>query len=125
MSDSLDVQGVRAVLVFADSPVDSCEWWASIFGTTRHEDSGFFWVNLPGGIELGFHPSDETRNPQGRSTVPYWRVEDLDTALEIVITAGATLHRGPLDIDHERRIAQVKDPYGTVFGFDQQNGHAP
>lgn len=71
-----------------------------------------------GGVELGFHPADDTRNPRGGSPVVYWAVESVDTTRTALLDRGCTHHRGPLDIDDGRRICQLVDPFGTVFGLD-------
>ena len=106
-------------MVFTESPADSCNWWGDLLGATVRTASGFFWLDLPGDVELGFHPADEAKNPLGGSTVPYWRVDDLEAALTAVLKAGGRRHRGPLDLEDGRRIAQVVDPFGAVVGFDQ------
>jgi len=116
--EPLELLGVRAVMVFSDDPAGSCRWWANLLGLEMHTEDGFCWVDTPAGIELGFHPSDDGRNPFGSSTVPYWRVPDLDAALARLEAAGARRHRGPIRVDPTRRIAQVTDPFGVVMGID-------
>ncbi len=73
----------------------------------------------PAGVELGFHPVDDERNPRGGgSPVVYWGVEDLDQVRERLLAAGCAHHRGPLTIEPGRRIAQLRDPFGTVVGIE-------
>lgn len=72
------------------------------------------------GIEFGFHPLDERRNPRGGSPVPYWAVDSVDVVRGRLLDAGCVHHRGPLDVGDGsgRRIAQVRDPFGNVIGID-------
>ena len=72
----------------------------------------------PDGVEVGFHPADHEKNPRGGSTVVYWRTDDLDEERERLIASGCTPWRGPLDVDDRRRICQLTDPFGIVFGLD-------
>ena len=114
----LGIHGVRAVMVFSADPDASSRWWADIMGVPTHAEGRFRWIDVPGGVELGFHPADTAKNPPGASTVPYWRVDSLHATVQRVTGAGGTLHRGPLDIEDGRRICQVRDPFGLVMGFD-------
>lgn len=118
-SVGLALSGIRSVMVFSDSPSSACAWWAQVMCLPANEANGFHWIDMPGGIELGFHPADPEKNAHGRSTVPYWRTPDLDESLAQLVAAGAAHHRGPLDIENGRRIAQIVDPFGTVFGLDE------
>lgn len=106
-------------MIFTASPRESSAWWGSVLDLPVQSADGFYWLDLPGQVELGFHPADEAKNPLGMSTVPYWRTADLDAAMATFAAAGAIRHRGPLTIDDGRRIAQMVDPFGAVFGLDQ------
>ncbi|MEU1628731.1 VOC family protein [Streptomyces sp. NPDC020096] len=112
---------VRTVMVFADDPEKSARWWASVLDAEVHleVDGGrvYAWLDV-GGIELGFHPADETRNPHGGSPVVYWAVDDMDTVRTRLLDAGCTHHRGPIEAEPDRKICQLTDPFGTIFGLD-------
>ncbi|MGW7002631.1 VOC family protein [Streptomyces sp. NPDC054933] len=112
---------VRTVMVFADDPEKSARWWASVLDTEVHleVDDGrvYAWLDV-GGIELGFHPADETRNPRGGSPVVYWAVDDVDMVRTRLLDAGCTHHRGPIEAEPGRKICQLTDPFGTIFGLD-------
>lgn len=117
--ERLQLTGVRAVMVFCDDPGGSCAWWARVLDVRPRGSVAFAWIDLPGGVELGFHPADPEKNPSGASTVPYWSVPDLDAALRVLVSAGAHRLRGPLEVEPGRRIAQVRDPHGAVIGLDE------
>ena len=109
-------------MVFADDPEASARWWGKTLGAEVHVDrdgtSVFAWIDTSGGVELGFHPADDERNPRGGSPVVYWAVESVNATREALLARGCTHHRGPLDIGAERSICQLTDPFGTVFGLD-------
>ena len=75
----------------------------------------WFYVD---GIEYGFHPADDARNPRGGSPVVCWFVESHDAARGRLLAAGCAPHRGPLRVDGNRQISQLVDPFGTIFGLD-------
>ncbi|MFE6767133.1 VOC family protein [Streptomyces sp. NPDC057689] len=49
--------------------------------------------------------------------VVYWGVADLDRVRERLPAAGCAHHRGPLTAQPGRRMAQLRDPFGTAIGF--------
>ncbi|MER5972131.1 VOC family protein [Streptomyces sp. NPDC002055] len=114
-------RGIRTVMVFVDDPEGAARWWAELLKTEPHFDingtSIYAWLDIEG-IELGFHPASPKSNPHGRSTVPYWVVDDVHQVRERLLDAGCTHHRGPLRVETGRQICQLVDPFGTVFGLD-------
>jgi predicted enzyme related to lactoylglutathione lyase len=115
--------GVRNVMIFADDPDESAEFWGGLLNLTVHRDvaadgSVYAWLVLPDGSEMGWHPAEDETNPRGASPVVYWAVEDLDKVRDVLLAAGCTHLRGPLSIGPRRRIFQRRDPFGTVVGLD-------
>ena len=115
------MRGIRTVMVFVDDPEAAARWWSAVFETEVKLDidgpNVYAWLDIDG-LEFGFHQASPKNNPHGGSTVPYWAVEDLDTERKRLLDAGCTHHRGPLDVEPGRRICQLVDPFGTVFGLD-------
>lgn len=112
---------IRAVMTFVADPEQAARWWADFFKTEVqldvNGDNVYAWLDIDD-LEFGFHQASPKNNPHGSSTVPYWAVDDLDTARERMMNAGCTHHRGPLRVEESRRICQLTDPFGTVFGLD-------
>lgn len=115
------LRGVRTIMTFAVDPEKSARWWADILDAQVQldvdGDSVYAWFDHDG-VEYGFHPADDTRNPRGGSPVVYWAVDDLTAARERLLAAGCTHHRGPLRVDASRQICQLSDPFGTIIGLD-------
>ncbi|MFF4583137.1 VOC family protein [Streptomyces sp. NPDC001373] len=115
------MRGIRTVMVFVDDPEVAARWWGNIFEAEVKLDINgtavYAWLDL-GGLEFGFHQASPKANAHGRSTVPYWSVEDLEAERKRLLEAGCTHHRGPLDVEPGRRICQLIDPFGTAFGLD-------
>ena len=46
----------------------------------------------------------------------YWRTDDFDARRYYLESIGATLYRGPLDIEDSMAMCQLKDPFGNLIG---------
>ena len=111
------------IMIFSEDPEKSADWWGNVLdapvGLDVKGDSVFAWFTISG-LEVGFHMLDEKNNPRGGGLVPYFAVPDLDTALNTLLAAGCTRHRGPYTPDDGtgHRIAQIVDPFGNIIGLD-------
>ncbi|HEX7255787.1 MAG TPA: VOC family protein [Gaiellaceae bacterium] len=113
---------VRALMLFAEDTHAVAEWWAAAFGVERleveqHEQGAFVFFDAAG-LEIGVHAADPEKNPVGGSPVVYFSVESVSSTRAQLLGRGATPHRGPLAVDRDRSICQLKDPFGNVFGLD-------
>jgi len=104
-------------MYFVDDPDQAANWWASAMNTEAIHEGEFSYIDI-GELEIGFHPNNDGRNPYGSSTVAYFRTDDLETRRKYFLGLGCSMHRGPLEISPTRRIAQLTDPFGNVFGLD-------
>jgi predicted enzyme related to lactoylglutathione lyase len=106
-------------MYFVDDPQVAASWYAKhLFNDVRvQQESGFFWFEA-GTIEVGFHPSNDEKNPAGGGSVVYWRVENFDRSRDALLRAGCESWRGPLGLSPERRICQLRDPFGNIFGLE-------
>ncbi len=46
-----------------------------------------------------------------------WEVESFDRALQHLTSLGATLYRGPMNIENGWRMCKLKDPFGNLLGL--------
>lgn len=46
-----------------------------------------------------------------------WEVESFDEAFTHLTGLGATLYRGPMNIENGRRMCKLKDPFGNLLGL--------
>ena len=106
-------------MFFADDPEACGRWWAGqlLDRAEIRVEGGYCWFDV-GGVEVGFHPADAERNPRGGSPVVYWAATDVLAQRQAFLDDGCTPHRGPLDIEPGRRICQLMDPFGNIFGLD-------
>lgn len=106
-------------MFFVSDPRGCCAWWSEHLGdgaVVRVEEGGFCWFET-GGLEVGFHPGDDERNPVGGSPVVYFSTQALEATRARLLDAGCLAHRGPLAVGPGRRICQLIDPFGNTFGL--------
>lgn len=69
------------------------------------------------GVMLELVPADEKVSSGASGSVVYWTVPDFDQALAHFQSIGATLYRGPGEIENRKRMCQVRDPWGNCIGL--------
>ncbi len=102
-------------MAFVADPRAAARFWSAALDVPLHPE-------LPavdtGDVVLFFHAADAERNPQG-GTVAYFEVARLDELREALLVAGCVAHRGPLELAGGRRICQLRDPFGTIWGLEE------
>jgi predicted enzyme related to lactoylglutathione lyase len=96
----------------ADDPPRACRFWSELLGIVlepRGAEEGDGWQTSSGPPQLGVHRRGD--GPGDRFSLPYFAVDDLETALAQVETlGGAVVHPG-------KRWAICKDSEGSPFGL--------
>ena len=69
------------------------------------------------GVMLELVPADKKVSSGASGSVVYWKVPDFDQALAYFQSIGATLYRGPREIEDCKRMCQVRDPWGNCIGL--------
>jgi predicted enzyme related to lactoylglutathione lyase len=111
------LQAVHSVLFFVRDVQEAAQWYADLLQDVPEYPDPNFALFRVGGVELCFHPADAKMCSGAAGQVAYWRVADLGVALATVQARGATLYRGPLDIEDGLTICQIKDPFGNLLGL--------
>jgi predicted enzyme related to lactoylglutathione lyase len=110
---------IAAVLVHVPDCQAGLDWYQAVFLNARRvriESEDFELLELDG-VQLEIVPSDEKVSSGAAGTVVYWRVEDLNAALEHFKGLGASLYRGPIEIENGLSMCQVRDPWGNCIGL--------
>nr|WP_301299851.1 VOC family protein [Pseudomonas laurylsulfativorans] len=97
-------------------------WYARAFDTAvriRPETDDYGHLDI-GGVALEIVNADDKVGCGPAGSVVYWSVADLNAEIARLSTLGATLYRGPLDIDGGDRICQMRDPWGNCIGLRQK-----
>jgi hypothetical protein len=113
-----DRKPIAAVLVHVSSVAEGLDWYErAMSGAERRFLSApwdFEYLDV-GGVMLEIVSADEKVGSGPAGSVVYWRVADFQVALARLLALGATLYRGPLDIDAGERMAQVQALGGIVL----------
>jgi predicted enzyme related to lactoylglutathione lyase len=127
MSDKLNLRGFATVSYWAADVVAAKQWYTDLLGIepyfVRPEDGPPAYVEFRLGDyqhELGIIDSKfAPGGPAGRPTgaVIYWHVDDVDAALEKVLSMGATTHEPPVTREAGFITASVVDPFGNILGI--------
>ena len=93
-------------------------WYAELFEVKVRTLEAFEFHYLQvGDAVVEFLRADEKNQPGTHGQVGYWLVEDFDGFVRRAEGMGAGLYRGPIPIEEGRRMAQIRDPFGNVFGI--------
>ena len=114
----LSMRPVLSLLEFpADDPQRARRFWSELLGASleeRGEADGEGWQTHEPGPAFGIHARG--RGPGDSFSLPYFAVDDLDSALERVTALGGTvIHPG-------NRWAICKDSEGSPFGLALVDG---
>ena len=100
----------------------SVDWYSRLLGATKGSPwdvENTFRLLKIGNIEFCFQKGDEKNPVSTGGAIPYWTVEDFEKARGLAEELGATLYRGPIQIENTNRwMGQMRDPFGCIFGFE-------
>ena len=116
---------IAAVLVHVEDVADGIAWYQRAFPNAvlkRIDALNFDYLAL-GEIHLEVVSADEKVTSGASGSVVYWFVPHFEQALEHMQGVGATLYRGPMDIEQGQRMCQVRDPWGNCIGLRGPSRH--
>lgn len=76
-----------------------------------------FEVLTVNGMQLEFVLADDKVTCGACGSVVYWHVPEIEAAIVRFQEIGATLYRGPMEIEQGLHICQVRDPWGNCIGL--------
>jgi predicted enzyme related to lactoylglutathione lyase len=106
--------GLRTIAYAAPDLAKTRDWYAAVLGIEPYFDMPFYVGFNVGGYELGLQP-DRAVGTQGQ--VAYWGVEDIQAALDHVLSLGATINEPLEDVGDGIQVVTVNDPFGNAFGM--------
>ncbi|MDR6432757.1 VOC family protein [Brucella pseudogrignonensis] len=110
---------ISAVLIHVSDVDAAIEWYRKAFpqAVLKHLEAYDFSYLQIGDVDLEIVPADEKVSSGAAGSVIYWHVDNFDESLAHLIAIGGKLYRGPLDIQDNMRMCQVKDPWGNCIGL--------
>lgn len=110
---------VVAIMVHVPNPKEGLAWYERAFpGAKRHHVAEFDVEYLMvGAVCIEVVSADAKVSSGAAGSVVYWQVESLPVALARMRSLGATLYRGPMQIEGGLHMCQVRDPWGNCIGL--------
>ena len=108
-----------ALLVHVPNVSQGFEWYQKAFPLASPlylPDFDFTVLNIEG-FSLEIVQADDKVTSGKSGTVLYWSVENLKESMDFLHSIGATLYRGPMEIEGGLSICQMEDPFGNLIGL--------
>ncbi len=110
---------IAAVMIHISDVAEALDWYERAFEgaiRSRAGDPEFEFLAL-GDVQLEFVPADAKVSSGACGSVVYWQVPQFEIALQHFLSVGAVLHRGPMQIEDNQCMCQIKDPWGNCIGL--------
>lgn len=108
------IQGLRTISYPVRDLAKAKGWFTEVLGVAPYFDQPFYVGFSVGGFELGLVPDGE---PGTQGSIAYWGVDDIESEVARIVGLGATLYSAIQDVGEGIKVADVKDPFGNLFGL--------
>lgn len=115
----MKVISVGAVMVHVKNWREGLAWYRRAFpeaNLVRLPEFDFECLHI-GGVNLEIVEADEKVGAGAFGVAVDWEVDNFDVAKDHLLRLGATLYRGPMNIENGRRMCKLKDPFGNLLGL--------
>jgi predicted enzyme related to lactoylglutathione lyase len=112
------IQGLGTVIYHVADLDRAKAWYATVFQQQPYFDEPFYVGFNIAGYELGLHPpSSSVMKPGPGGSVAYWRVTDIERAVDHFVSAGAAIVSKVQNVGGGIKVADLQDPFGNVIGL--------
>ena len=110
------VKGLGTVIYHVTDLNRAKAWYSAAFQQQPYFDEPFYVGFNIAGYELGLDPSQTVTSAGRGGSVAYWRVAEIEAALQHFVSAGATVVAAIQDVGEGIKVATVADPFGNLIG---------
>ena len=93
------------------------EWYSRAFQQKPYFDQPFYVGFNIAGYELGLDPNPTVSQPGRGGSVAYWRVEEIENAVQHFVATGTTLVAAVQDVGEGIKVATITDPFDNLIGL--------
>jgi predicted enzyme related to lactoylglutathione lyase len=111
------VKGLGTVVYHVPDLARAKAWYSTAFQQQPYFDQPFYVGFNLAGYELGLDPNTATVSPGTGGSVAYWRVDDIEGAVQHFVASGAVVAEPVQDVGDGIKVATVKDPFGNAIGL--------
>lgn len=110
-------EGLRTAAYSAHDLAAAKAFYTGVLGKAPYFDEPFYVGWNVGGYEFGLMPSDAPREaPAAEQGLAYWGVADIESTVNALVAAGATVRSAIQDVGEGIRTATLVDPFGNLLG---------
>lgn len=110
---AITAHGLRTVIYPAPDLEAAKAWWTGLLGFGPYFDQPFYVGFEVAGYELGLLPDGDPTD----GALVYWGVDDVATAMDEAIAAGAAVHAPASDVGDGIVTGTVRTPDGSILGL--------
>ena len=113
------IEAIRAVLIHVPDPAAGLVWYQLAFPQSIKntvQEFAFDYLQV-GDVRIEIVAADDKVSSGPSGTVVYWHVENIKISISALEAIGATLFRGPLNIENGESMCQMQDPWGNCIGL--------
>lgn len=114
------LKGIREVTYFVPDVREAFDWLHALTGAELVFESPDLVQARVGSSVVTLHPADEKAPPGPCGQVAYWRVDNLESAIQAFEERGGHRYRRPIAGVDGASVAQVQDPWRNVWGLIQE-----
>ena len=111
------VRGLGTVIYSVPDLNRAKGWYATAFQQKPYFDQPFYVGFNIAGYELGLDPNPTLSRPGPGGSVAYWRVDNIENAVQHFVAAGATIVAPAQEVGDGIKVATVTDPFDNVIGL--------
>ena len=118
------IKGLATVIYHVTDLDRGKAWYAAAFQQQPYFDQPFYVGFNIAGYELGLDPNQSVSSAGrggggggGGGGVAYWRVAEIEAAVQHFLTAGASAVTPVQDVGEGIKVATVADPFGNLIGL--------
>lgn len=113
------VKGLGTVIYHVTDLDRAKAWYSTAFQQQPYFDQPFYVGFNIGGYELGLDPNQVVARAGRGGSVAYWRVNDIESAVQHFVATGAIVVTPIQDVGEGIKVATVDDPFGNPIGLIQ------
>jgi predicted enzyme related to lactoylglutathione lyase len=108
--------GLRTAIYHVPDITEGRDWYAKALGIQPYFDQPFYVGFQVGGFELGLVPDERPAGKEGGVDV-YWGVEDIQSAFQQFLAAGAKKLKDVEDVGGDIKVVILLDPFDNRLGL--------
>jgi predicted enzyme related to lactoylglutathione lyase len=111
------VRGLATVIYHVTDLDHAKQWYRAAFAQEPYFDQPFYVGFNIAGYELGLDPNQSVAAAGRGGSVAYWRVSEIDSAVQHFIKTGALPVAAVQEVGDGIKVATVADPFGNLIGL--------